>query len=502
MPAAFTSAKTSHSTETPMSKASNKAALGTSQSLDLTLKQTLTLTPQLQQAIKILNMSNLDLNVEISNMLAQNIMLERKGDIHYENPGSESDSSGDEGEDSGGLLQNLSGELEYDSTWEEHYDHDWKDHAPYREEDDNPELYLSAKPTLVGYLEEQINQMPLDESRRRAALAVVFELDEDGYFRSDVETVAALQELSVADIEEGIRIVQQCQPGGVGARNLEECLNIQIAALPPHTPYLAELRLIMERHYNLVGRSPLMLRQRLGMDIPTYNHAMALLRSLDPRPGQQYNENRTQYIDPDVIVREKNGISYIDTGDAPRPDLGINQAYAALAESAKGADKTLLQAQLQEARWFLNAIDKRADTIRRVAGIIVALQQEFFQEGESAMRPLTRQKVAEMLDIHESTVSRAVNDKYLLCKRGIYELRYFFSNQMESTEGEDQSVISIKAMISEIISEENSSKPYSDQKISEILAERGHKLARRTVTKYRESLGIPTTSLRRYSKKS
>ena len=137
-----------------------------------------------------------------------------------------------------------------------------------------------------------------------------------------------------------------------------------------------------------------------------------------------------------------------------------------------------------------------------MAGIIVALQQEFFQEGESAMRPLTRQKVAEMLDIHESTVSRAVNDKYLLCKRGIYELRYFFSNQMESTEGEDQSVISIKAMISEIISEENSSKPYSDQKISEILAERGHKLARRTVTKYRESLGIPTTSLRRYSKKS
>ena len=438
-----------------MSKAS-KVAPGTSQSLDLALKQTLTLTPQLQQAIKLLNMGNLDLNVEISNMLAQNIMLERKGEILYENPGSESE-SGDSGEDADGLLQHLSGELEYDSTWEEHYDHDWKDHAPYREEDDNPELYLSAKPTLAAY-----------------------------------------QQLRVADIEEGIRIVQQCQPGGVGARTLEECLNIQIAALPPATPYLKELRLIMGRCYNLVGRSPQMIRQRLSMDIPTYNHAMALLRSLDPRPGQQYSGNTPQHVEPEIIVREKNGISYIETTDSIHADLAINQTYAELAESAKGADKTLLQAQLQEARWFLSAIDRRADTIRRVAGVIVALQQDFFQEGDSAMRPLTRQKVAEILGIHESTVGRAINDKYLLCKRGIYELRYFFSNQLESTEGEDQSVIAIKALISEMINEENPAKPFSDQSLAERLAERGYKIARRTVTKYRESLGIPTTSLRRH----
>ena len=479
-----------------MSKAS-KVAPGTSQSLDLALKQTLTLTPQLQQAIKLLNMGNLDLNVEISNMLAQNIMLERKGDILHENPGSESE-SGDSGEDTDSLLQHLSGELEYDSTWDEHYDHDWKDHAPYREEDDNPELYISAKPTLAAYLEEQINQMPLDDTRRRAALAVAFELDDDGYFRSEAEAVAAQQQLRVADIEDGIRIVQQCQPGGVGARTLEECLNIQIAALPPATPYLKELRLIMGRCYNLVGRSPQTIRQRLSMDIPTYNHAMALLRSLDPRPGQQYSGNTPQHVEPEIIVREKNGISYIETTDSIHADLAINQTYAELAESAKGADKTLLQAQLQEARWFLSAIDRRADTIRRVAGVIVALQQDFFQEGDSAMRPLTRQKVAEILGIHESTVGRAINDKYLLCKRGIYELRYFFSNQLESTEGEDQSVIAIKALISEMINEENPAKPFSDQSLAERLAERGYKIARRTVTKYRESLGIPTTSLRRH----
>ena len=343
--------------------------------------------------------------------------------------------------------------------------------------------------------------MPLDDTRRRAALAVAFELDDDGYFRSETEAVAAQQQLRVADIEEGIRIVQQCQPGGVGARDLEECLNLQLAALPPHTPYLDALQLIMKRYYGFIARSPQMIRQRLDMDIATYNHAMAPLRSLDPRPGQKYNAGRVQHVEPEIIVREKNGISYIETTDNVHPDLTINQAYAALAEAAKGADKTLLQAQLQEARWFLTAIDKRADTIRRVAGVIVALQQDFFQEGESAMRPLTRQKVAEILDIHESTVSRAVNDKYLQCKRGIYELRYFFSAQFENTDGDDQSVVAIKALITEVIGEENPDKPYSDQKITDILAERGHKIARRTVTKYRESLGIPVTTLRRHRKR-
>ena len=215
------------------------------------------------------------------------------------------------------------------------------------------------------------------------------------------------------------------------------------------------------------------------------------MRSLDPRPGQSYNETATEYIEPDIIVREKNGISYIEANDSIRPELTINQDYAKIAESVKGADKTLLQAQLQEARWFLTAIDKRADTIRRVAHIIVALQQDFFQEGEAAMRPLSRKKVAEMLDIHESTVSRAVNGKYLLCKRGIYELRYFFSAQLENSDGDDQSIVAIKALIAEIVGGESPDKPLSDQKITDILNERGHKIARRTVTKYRESQKHP-----------
>ena len=469
------------------------------QSLDLSLKQSLTLTPQLQQAIKLLNMNSLDLQTEISAMLSQNIMLERKNDYQQER-GSQDESENEDGdyEPETGLLNHLSGELEYDSTWEEHYDYDWKDHQPYQEEDPNLELYLSGRPDLGAWLEEQIRQMPhLSEAQRQAALIIAFELDDDGYFRADIAQLAHAHQQTPEQLQRGLRIVQQCQPTGIGARDLEECLNLQIAALPKNTPWLAELQQIMRRYFGFISKNPAMIRQRLEMSVETYDHAIALLRSLDPRPGQSYSEAAPQYIEPEIIVREKNGISYIETNDNIRPELTLNQDYLKIAEAAKGADKTLLQAQLQEARWFLTAIDKRADTIRRVAHLIVALQQDFFQEGEAAMRPLSRQKVAEMLDIHESTVSRAVNGKYLMCKRGIYELRYFFSAQLENSEGDDQSIIAIKALIAEIINGEKPEKPLSDQKITDMLNEQGHKIARRTVTKYRESMDIPTTVLRR-----
>ena len=469
------------------------------QSLDLSLKQSLTLTPQLQQAIKLLNMNSLDLQTEISAMLSQNIMLERKNDYQQER-GSQGESENEDGdyEPETGLLNHLSGELEYDSTWEEHYDYDWKDHQPYHEEDPNLELYLSGRPDLGAWLEEQIRQMPhLSEAQRQAALTIAFELDDDGYFRADIAQLAHTHQQTPEQLQRGLRIVQQCQPTGIGARDLEECLNLQIAALPKNTPWLAELQQIMRRYFGFISKNPAMIRQRLEMSVETYDHAIALLRSLDPRPGQSYSEAAPQYIEPEIIVREKNGISYIETNDNIRPELTLNQDYLKIAEAAKGADKTLLQAQLQEARWFLTAIDKRADTIRRVAHLIVALQQDFFQEGEAAMRPLSRQKVAEMLDIHESTVSRAVNGKYLMCKRGIYELRYFFSAQLENSDGDDQSIVAIKALIADIIAKENPAKPLSDQKITDILTEQGHKIARRTVTKYRESMDIPTTVLRR-----
>ena len=226
------------------------------QSLDLSLKQGLTLTPQLQQAIKLLNMNSLDLQVEISAMLMQNIMLERKNDSLQERGSGSDENENSEHDPDNGLIQTLSGELEYDSTWDEHYDHDWKDHQPYHEEESNLELYLSGRPDLGAWLEEQINQMPhLSEAQRRAALIVAFELDDDGYYRADNHKLAEQYQLSAADIADGLRIVQQCEPTGIAARDLEECLNLQIAALPADTPWREELQKIMQRYFGFISKT-------------------------------------------------------------------------------------------------------------------------------------------------------------------------------------------------------------------------------------------------------
>lgn len=466
-------------------------ALAQSHILDLALKQQLTLTPQLQRAIKILNMNSVDLHLEISQMLSHNFMLELQGELTVEHTAEKSEETAE------GLCEQLSAELDYDGSWEEHYDHDWQDHAPYREKAPNLEEYISDNGTLSSYLSDQLDQMPLDPHTRAAAQAFIYHLDKNGYLREKAADLAHQYTLKMSTTRAGIEAIKNCQPNGVGAFDLEECLNLQMALLPKDTPYLDILERIMARHFLFIHKNPGMIRNRLGLDETSYNHAIALLRSFDPCPGYRYNSGATPYVQPEIIVREKGGISYVACAENLRPRLSINTAYADLIKQVDARDKTLFQAQLNEARWFLNAIDKRAEAIQRVGGIIVALQQDFFQEGEKAMRSLTRQKVANMLDIHESTVSRAVNGKYLMCKRGIYELRYFFSNQLETVSGDERSTTAIKAIIAEIIAEEDPKKPLSDQKIANRLASKGYKIARRTIAKYREELNIATSSVRR-----
>ena len=462
-----------------------------SQNLDLSLKQQLTLTPQLQQAIKILNMNALELSQEISQMLAQNFMLEAKSEFSMETTREE------DGEPAEGLTNTLTDELEYDAQWDDHYDHDWQDYRPHQEESPDLEQYISNNPDLGAYLCEQIEQMPLDPELRKNAETLVYLLDENGYLLENLQEIAEAHQQSERAMRKALTIVQSCLPSGVGARSLEECLNLQIAMLPRDTPHLDTLQRIMARHFAFIAKNPQMIRQRLGISESDYQHAIALLKSLNPLPGQNYGDGAPQYIQPEIIVREKNGISYIETGDNLRPAIELNDTYIKLIKQCNEQERTLLTAQLQEARWFLTALDKRADTVKRVASVIVAIQQEFFQEGPTAMRPLTRQKIADMLDIHESTVSRAVNGKYLSCKRGIYELRYFFSSQIENSEGDEQSTTAIKALIEKIIAGENPAAPLSDQAISDLLAKEGHQVARRTISKYRELMNIPATSQRR-----
>lgn len=468
-------------------------ALTHSQNLDLSLKQQLTLTPQLQQAIKILNMNTMDLNLEVTQMLSQNFMLETDSDFEQEFTSLEDSETVEEG-----IKEDIDAELDYDSTWDEHYDQDWREQTPYREEAPNLEEYISDKPTLDSFLKEQLDSSAIPDDVREAAETFIYHLDEDGYLREKISDLARMYDFPLPTAKAGVEAIKNCQPSGVGASDLQECLALQMEMLPKDTPYLDVLERIMSRHFLFINKNPAMIRARLGVDEATYNHAIALLRSLNPRPAREYNAGATQYVKPEIIVRESGGISYVETGENLRPALSINETYANMIKHANAHDKALLQAQLNEARWFINAIDKRADTIKRVAGIIVALQQDFFQEGEKAMQSLTRQKVADMLDIHESTVSRAVNGKYLMCKRGIFELRYFFSNQLSTENGEDQSTTAVKAIISEMVGKEDAKKPLSDQKITDLLSDKGYKIARRTVAKYREELDIPTSSIRRH----
>lgn len=461
------------------------------QNLNINLKQQLSLTPQLQQAIKILNMNQQDLQVEIAQMLTQKFMLELDDHLQMQRVDSEEEAPKE------GLLDELNAELEYDCEWEEVYDSDWHDHAPYREQEIDFDAIIEARPALLPYLREQLQQMPLSPEVLGAAEAFISHLDEDGYLREKCADLAQQYRVKMPVAEAAIQAIKNCQPSGVGAFDLEDCLNLQIALLPENTPYLSVLKRIMTRHFLFIGKNPQLICNRLDLNESDYEQAVLLLKTLNPRPAQEFAHEHGQYIRPEVIVCEKGGISFIETDEHIQPLLRINAEYAKLTQSAVDQDKVLLQAQLNEARWFINAIDKRADTIQRVASVIVALQQDFFQEGEKAMQPLTRQKVAELLNVHESTVSRAVNGKYLMCKRGIFELRYFFSSQLETTDGEEQSSTAVKAVISEIVRQEDPKKPLSDQKIADILLKKGYKIARRTAAKYREELGIATSTMRR-----
>lgn len=457
-----------------------------SQKLDLGLKQTLSLTPQLQQAIRLLSLNDLEIQHEISHFLEHNFMLER---------GIERTEASDL--DSREHTEELSGQLSFDhEDWHDYDLPEWeRDPAP--DDDEEKARQIEYRPSLSTYLLEQIEQMPISEQERESALLIVYHLEEDGYLRTELSALAKQYKRTLTQMEAGLSCVQQCLPSGVGARSLEECIRLQMESIDPKTPYLYTLRRIMNRHFAYITKNPKLIKQTLDLSDKAFAGAMALLRSFTPYPAEDYQQTHNYHVSPEIIVHEKHGISFLEPLKMHQYGLRINQTYADLIKQCSGQDRSLLQAQMQEARWFLSALDKRMETLYRVAEQIVAYQQEFFQEGETAMRPLTRGKVAEVLGIHESTVSRAVLGKYLRCKRGVFELRYFFSTQLESDDGEDQSATAIKAMISEMIAQENPEKPLSDIDIANQLHERGYKIARRTVAKYREALNIPATAIRR-----
>jgi len=476
--------------------------------LQLKLSQHLTLTPQLQQSIRLLQLSTLELNQELERFLQENPLLERDDEVGEEAaplssgsintiPHDGSTASEPAEESSPGAAPSAADMAE--GAWlEEAGFYSARDDA---EESEYPQL-AAVEPTLREHLNWQLNFTKLVERDKRLVSLLIDALDEDGCLTQPLEELATLlpEELSVSpeELQIALKHLQKLEPPGVGARNLGECLALQLKALPEDTPYRAEALTIVTQHLDsLAARDFGKLKKLLHCDDPTLRQAQHLITSLNPRPGADFAALETRYIMPDVLVKKVKGVWVASLNAEAMPKLRVNRMYADILHRNRDSSFQQLASQLQEAKWLIKNVQQRFDTILRVSQAIVDRQRHFFEHGEVAMRPLVLREIAETLDLHESTVSRVTTQKYMLTPRGVYELKYFFGSHVTTETGGACSSTAIRALIKQLVAAENPRKPLSDSQISEILGQQGIVVARRTIAKYREALQIPPVSLRK-----
>jgi RNA polymerase sigma-54 factor len=474
-------------------------------SLQLRLSQHLTLTPQLQQSIRLLQLSTLELNQELERFLQENPLLERD-----EGPAEPLPAVlGANGSAPGEAVAEPGGSPADDGTPQSDGDtFPTERESPYgagnREEgddDDYPQL-AAENPTLRHHLISQLSLTKLSERDRTLVTLLIESLDEDGYLTQELAELQAMlpEELGI-DLEElqiALKHLQHFEPTGVGARNLGECLALQLTALDESAPFRAEALEVVRNHLEaLAARDFARLRKALRCDDAMLRGLQKLITSLNPRPGREYASDDTRYVVPDVIVRKVKGVWLASLNPDAMPKLRINRLYADILSRARNSGSQQLASQLQEAKWLIKNVQQRFDTILRVAQSIVDRQRHFFEHGEVAMRPLVLREIAEALELHESTVSRVTTQKFMHTPRGIFELKYFFGSHVTTESGGAASSTAIRALIKQLVNAENSRKPLSDSQISEILGQQGIVVARRTVAKYRESLQILPVNLRK-----
>jgi RNA polymerase sigma-54 factor len=357
-----------------------------------------------------------------------------------------------------------------------------------------------AQPTLQQHLRDQLMISPMGERDRALAHMIIDSLDDDGYFKMSFDELAALvpPEFDVAadDFAAALKLVQTLDPAGVGARSLEECLCLQLNALPDDTPG-REPALKMCKHLNLLAnREWARLQHAIGCDEPTLHRARALIKSLDPKPGHRFGPQEARYVVPDVLVKKVRDrwVALINPASLPR--VRLNRAYADAIQTRSASNQSLAR-HLQEARWLLRSIEQRFATIQRVADAIVARQRGFFEYGEVAMKPLTLKLIAGELGLHESTVCRVTNNKYMATPRGLFEFKHFFSRRLATDNGGAASATAVRAVMKELIAAEDPRAPLSDAELARLLAQQGLRVARRTITKYRALMRMPSVDVRR-----
>ncbi len=472
-------------------------------SLQLKLGQHLTLTPQLQQSIRLLQLSTLELNQELEQMLQDNPLLEREEEDETAYAAAEAPAHTAEAEaQSDETSAHEHNESEPATVLD---DADWNDYsASSGDDDDNDYTQGSISgATLREHLLNQLIVSPLTLRDRTLVAALIDDLDDSGFLTQPLDDITAslqteLEELEPEELETALKHLQNMDPTGVGARNLAECLTLQLRALPPDTPSRdAAMRLTAHYLDLLAARDVGKLKKMLGIDDATLRTARALILSLNPRPGAAFGADDTHYVIPDVYVRKVKGMWIASLNADAMPKLRVNRVYADILARHRENGGGQLASQLQEARWLIKNVQQRFDTILRVSQAIVDRQKQFFEHGEVAMRPLVLREIADAVELHESTISRVTTQKYMMTSRGLYELKYFFGSHVSTDSGGACSSTAIRALIKQLVAAESTKKPLSDGQLAEVLGQQGIVVARRTVAKYRESLQIPPANMRR-----
>lgn len=472
--------------------------------LQLRLGQQLTMTQQLQQAIRLLQLSSLELREAIQEAYESNPLLET------EEPGvrpGETEEVGEDGQEipTGESERMSSDEPAADSEWDDMHEVSYLQ-GPGHQAEDHFDYLESRLPEAHGSLQDhllwQLELSALSDRDLLVAGTLVNALDESGYLHESLETLRGslgqAHEIELDEIEAVLKFVQRLDPVGCGTRSLRECLDVQLQQMPGDLPSLLQARSIVAEHLDLVGtKNYAKLSARSGFGIEEIEHAVELIQSLHPRPGDLVSAQKSEYIVPDVYV-EKHGQAWrVRLNPYTTPKLGINRVYSNMIKDLASSEANYMRGQLQEARWLIKSIQRRNQTLVRVATSIVGHQQAFFEHGEEAMQPLVLKDIADEIDMHESTVSRITTNKYMDSPKGVFEFKYFFSSHVSTNDGGVCSAIAIKAMIRKLVQEENLAKPLSDHRIAGLLEQKGISVARRTVAKYRESLAIPSSSQRR-----
>lgn len=491
------------------------------QSIQLRLGQNLTMTPQLQQAIRLLQLSSLELTSEIQEALESNPMLEvAEGESDDGQSSSQNENTPDKEKpsaqediaaaDTDKAMQQseIPDELPVDTAWDDIYEPSTYQSSSSGGGSDFSqrefEINSDDEEDLHDHLAWQVSMTTFSETDRLVATAIIDAVGEDGYLESSTEEIfegllAELPELEHDEVEAVLRQIQNFDPPGVASRDLGECMLMQLRQFAPDTPWREQAIQVVSEHLELLaGHDYSQLMRRMKLNEEDMQQVVTLIRSLNPRPGSHLSSQRTEYIVPDVYVSKHKGVWRVELNPDVAPKLRINDLYAGMIRRADNSqDNNFLKDNLQEARWLLKSLQSRNETLLKVATCIVEHQRGFLEHGEEAMKALVLHDVAEAVEMHESTISRVTTRKYMHTPRGIFELKYFFSSHVSTASGGECSSTAIRALIKKLIASEELKKPLSDNKIASILEQQGINVARRTVAKYREAMSIPPSNERK-----